>query len=38
VTSGRERVRDADIPAGGRFLAKPYRPSEVIVAIRQGLS
>ena len=38
VTSGRERLRDADIPDGGRFITKPYRLSEVVGAIRQGLS
>jgi two-component system, response regulator PdtaR len=37
VTSGRERLRDDDIPNGGCFIAKPYRLSKVVGAIRQKL-
>jgi hypothetical protein len=31
-------LRDDDIPNGGCFIAKPYRLSKVVGAIRQGLS
>jgi CheY-like chemotaxis protein len=34
VTSGRERVAEQDLPAGGRFFAKPYDPSEIKDALR----
>lgn len=33
LTSGRREIRDEDIPARGRFLAKPYTPSEVSEAL-----
>jgi CheY-like chemotaxis protein len=29
VTSGRLRLREDDVPAGGRYLHKPYDPSEL---------
>jgi CheY-like chemotaxis protein len=35
LTSGRYWVRDGDIPARGRFLPKPYSPSEVVEALHQ---
>jgi CheY-like chemotaxis protein len=38
VTSGREPLRDADIPDGGRFVAKPYRLAEVVDTVRQSLA
>ena len=34
VTSGRERIAEQDLPAGGRFLAKPYDPAEIKDALR----
>ena len=30
VTSGRLRLREDDMPAGGRYLHKPYDPSQLI--------
>jgi CheY-like chemotaxis protein len=30
VTSGQLRLRDDDLPAGGRYLRKPYEPSQLI--------
>jgi two-component system, response regulator PdtaR len=29
VTSGHEGIAEQDLPAGGRFFAKPYDPSEI---------
>jgi CheY-like chemotaxis protein len=37
VTSGRERLLDCDLPDSGSFLAKPYRPSELIDLIRRKM-
>ena len=34
VTSGRERIAEQDLPAGGRFFAKPYDPGEIRDALR----
>lgn len=34
VTSGRETVAEQDLPAGGRFFAKPYDPGEIKDALR----
>ena len=34
VTSGRERIAEQDLPAGGRFFAKPYDPGEIKDALR----
>jgi two-component system, response regulator PdtaR len=34
VTSGHERIAERDLPAGGRFFAKPYSPSEIKDALR----
>lgn len=36
VTSGRFALRDADLPDDGRFLAKPYRRSQLLEAIRRS--
>ena len=33
ATSGHFHVRDGDLPDGGRFIAKPYRSSEIINAL-----
>jgi CheY-like chemotaxis protein len=30
ITSGRLEPKDGDLPEGARFLAKPYRPSDLI--------
>ena len=35
ITSGRDRPGLGDIPDDGRFVAKPYRPGEVVHAIEQ---
>src|ERR1700724_2409764 len=29
VTSGRELIAEQDLPEGGRFFAKPYKPIEI---------
>ena len=34
LTSGQMRVRNEDMPARGRFLSKPYEPSELVHAVR----
>ncbi len=34
VTSGREILAEQGLPAGGRFFAKPYDPSEIKDALR----
>jgi CheY-like chemotaxis protein len=34
VTSGREKVAEQDLPAGGRFVAKPYDPTEIKDVLR----
>jgi CheY-like chemotaxis protein len=34
VTSGRERVADQELPAGGRFFAKPYDPAQIQETLR----
>jgi CheY-like chemotaxis protein len=35
ATSGRVHVRENDLPAGGRFLPKPYSPREVTGVLRE---
>lgn len=35
TTSGRVRVSEDDLPEGGRFLSKPYRPAEIIRTLRE---
>jgi len=35
ATSGRVNLRTDDLPAGGRFLPKPYGPEEVIGTLRE---
>jgi CheY-like chemotaxis protein len=35
ATSGLIDVRAADLPEGGRFLPKPYSPSEIVQALRE---
>ena len=34
LTSGQMRVRNEDMPARGRFLSKPYEPSELVHVVR----
>src|SRR3954449_10712490 len=29
VTSGHTDVSDADLPSGGKFLSKPYKPTQI---------
>lgn len=38
ATSGLVRISGDDLPAGGRFLPKPYRPSEVVQTLRELLA
>jgi two-component system, response regulator PdtaR len=33
VTSGLARVTELDLPEGARFIAKPYLPSEIALAL-----
>jgi CheY-like chemotaxis protein len=35
VTSGRTHVLETDLPAGARFLRKPYEPAQIESALRQ---
>jgi CheY-like chemotaxis protein len=34
LTSGKRELGERDIPARGRFLAKPYNPDDVVAAVR----
>src|ERR1700730_1838843 len=34
ATSGRFKVRDGDLPTGGRFLPKPYNAGQILSALR----
>jgi CheY-like chemotaxis protein len=34
VTSGRQSVAERELPAGGRFFAKPYDPAQIQDALR----
>jgi CheY-like chemotaxis protein len=34
VTSGREKVAEQELPAGGRFFAKPYDPAQIQDTLR----
>ena len=34
VTSGREKVAERELPAGGRFFAKPYDPAQIQDTLR----
>jgi CheY-like chemotaxis protein len=38
ATSGLVRISGDDLPAGGRFLTKPYSPSEVVQTLRELLA
>ena len=35
ATSGVIKVEEDDLPAGGRFLPKPYSPSQIVVTLRE---
>jgi CheY-like chemotaxis protein len=35
ATSGRVNLRIDDLPEGGRFLPKPYRPEEIVGTLRE---
>ena len=35
VTSGYESVDESTLPVGGRFLTKPYRPSQIVQVLRE---
>ena len=34
VTSGHVTLADRDLPAGGKFFAKPYPPAAIVTALR----
>ena len=38
VTSGKTEIVPSDLPAGGRFLRKPYAPSQIQAVLRQLLA
>ena len=38
ATSGHVHVSDTDLPEGGRFLAKPYSPMQVMGVLRELIS
>jgi CheY-like chemotaxis protein len=35
ATSGRVRLSEDDLPEGGRFLPKPYRPEQIVATLRE---
>ena len=35
VTSGKHMLRDSDLPAGGRFIPKPYSDEQVLSVVSQ---
>jgi CheY-like chemotaxis protein len=35
ATSGLIHVREEDLPEGGRFLPKPYRPEQIVGTLRE---
>jgi CheY-like chemotaxis protein len=35
VTSGHSQVSEQELPEGGRFVAKPYRPTQITDTIRE---
>jgi CheY-like chemotaxis protein len=37
VTSGKVEIYESDLPTGGKFLRKPYRPEQVEQALRDLL-
>lgn len=37
VTSGKRRIPDAELPGDGTFLPKPYRPQQLMEAIKRKL-
>jgi CheY-like chemotaxis protein len=37
ATSGHVRVKDDDLPGGGRFIAKPYRADQLTSMIRTAI-
>jgi CheY-like chemotaxis protein len=38
ATSGRVKLDPGDLPAGGRFLRKPYSPAEVMNTLREMIA
>jgi CheY-like chemotaxis protein len=38
ATSGQFKIRDGDLPDGGRFLAKPYSQSQITETLRQVMN
>ncbi|MHC2002998.1 response regulator [Methylobacterium sp. CM6241] len=37
VTSGGRRLADREVPDSGHFLGKPYRPKDLLLAIREAV-
>lgn len=37
VTSGGKRLADREVPDSGRFLGKPYRSKDLVLAIREAI-
>ncbi len=37
VASGHAQLRSEDLPDNGRFVSKPYRPDELVEAIREAI-
>lgn len=37
VTSGHQQMTDDNLPVDGRFFGKPYRPGQIITAVRELL-
>jgi CheY-like chemotaxis protein len=35
VTSGQTDISEADLPSGGRFLRKPYKPAQIASTLRE---
>jgi CheY-like chemotaxis protein len=35
VTSGQADIPEADLPSGGRFLRKPYKPVQIAATLRE---
>lgn len=38
VTSGKQRIKEGDLPSGGRFMPKPYTPDRVVSSLRELLA
>jgi CheY-like chemotaxis protein len=38
VTSGKQRIKEGDLPSGRRFMPKPYTPDRVVSSLREFLA